>query len=78
MIRDTLVIIGDTTYEHLHGQGFSILRDVTADEADIEEIGPMFVVKAASGEVFDAFWDEVYYDPNDTTSSYHPYNPKGA
>lgn len=40
-------------------QEVEIIRPVTSEEADIEEVGPMWVVRADDGVEFQAFDDEL-------------------
>lgn len=37
----------------------TVLRPLTKDEADIDEVGPMYRCKAEDGTEFDAFEDEL-------------------
>lgn len=49
----------DTALNHRTGEEIEILRPVTADEADIEEVGPMFKVRFPDGFETDVFEDEI-------------------
>ena len=41
------------------GQAVMILRPVTEDEADVEEVGPMYRVRFPDGFETDVFEDEI-------------------
>lgn len=46
--------------EHAHSrQGARIVRPLTADEADLHETGPMYVIRFDDGVEVDAFADEL-------------------
>ena len=49
----------DTTMNHLTGQEVEIIRPLTEDEADIEEVGMMYKCKFEDGEIRDCFDDEL-------------------
>lgn len=48
-----------------NGQDFEILRELTEDEADVDEVGRMFKIKFQDGFITDAFEDEVLWSPWD-------------
>lgn len=53
-----------------YGQRVVIVRALTAQEADIEEVGPMFLVQFSDGVMCDAFADEL--TPEDGVDSGFP------
>lgn len=44
--------------QHFNGQFCDIVRQLTRDEADIDDVGPMFLVRFADGEI-SVFADEL-------------------
>lgn len=38
----------------------SVVRALTEDEADLFDVGPMYKVKTATGDLIDVFGDEIY------------------
>lgn len=49
----------DTTYRKYNGEYVTVLRPLTEEEADIEEVGPMYRIRTQDGTTLDAFEDEL-------------------
>lgn len=47
------------SFSELENEKVAVIRLLTPAEADIFDIGPIFKVETSSGEVLDAFWDEL-------------------
>lgn len=50
---------GDPIVSRYTGQGAVLVRPLTSDEADIDDVGPMWRVRFDNGEEHDAFADEL-------------------
>lgn len=42
-----------------NGMKADIIRELTSDEADINEVGMMYKIQFANGDIIDAFEDEL-------------------
>lgn len=51
----------DTKLDHLSGNKVVVLRELTADEYDIEEVGKMYKIRFENGFETDAFEDELTF-----------------
>lgn len=51
---------GEPGYPERSGQKVKVLRPLTSEEIDIEEVGPMFRIRFADNVVTDAFADELF------------------
>lgn len=49
----------DTGMNHLTGQEVEVIRPLTEEEADLEDVGMMYKCKFANGEIKDCFDDEL-------------------
>lgn len=52
-------IIGEPGYPERSGQSVTILRPLTDDEIDRDEVGDMFRIRFADGVETDVFYDEL-------------------
>ena len=50
---------GDTTLNWRTGQHATVVRRLTQDEADLDEVGPMWEVKFEDGSLVHVFEDEI-------------------
>lgn len=55
----------DTTLDGRSGQVVTILRELTKDEADINDVGKMYKVKFSDGYITYAFDDELEFIKED-------------
>lgn len=56
----TAIFHSTATYlDHRTGQAVEILRPLTSDEADLDEVGPMFRIRFSDGYETDAFEEEL-------------------
>ena len=42
-----------------NGKTFTVIRELTEQEADLHEVGKMYKIKLSTGEEIDAFEDEI-------------------
>lgn len=54
---------GDSTWNDRSGERVEVLRPLTEDEADLDDVGPMFKIRFADGVETDAFADELTFEP---------------
>ncbi|MEC3269820.1 hypothetical protein [Bacillus thuringiensis] len=47
-----------------NGKSFTVLRMLTVEEADIEDVGRIYKIQLSSGEILDAFEDEIVMFPS--------------
>lgn len=47
-----------------NGKSFTVLRMLTKEEADLEDVGRMYKIQLSSGEILDAFEDEIVIFPS--------------
>ncbi len=50
----------DSAWKERDGSVCTVIRPLTAEEADISDVGPMYKVQFADGLITDAFEDELF------------------